>query len=306
MRGIVLRPAQSGRDMGLVMQEALSRRTRYPTETSGANLPLYIRAPVSYVQPMRTPPPDGLPLVTLIVPAYNEADNLPLLAGEIRRAMEGQQRPWILLLVDDGSTDQSLKVIRRLAGEDPRILYLALETNSGQSAALDAAFSRAPGDIFVTLDADLQNDPADIPALLDLLDQGYDLAAGYRLRRRDSLTKRLASRIANAVRRAFLRDGIRDTGCSLKAMRAPLVRRLPLFRGMHRFLPALMLLGGASIVQAPVNHRPRLRGVSKYRVLDRLWPVLQDLLGVWWLRRRRAPYLLKEEHLGRRDPPPPA
>ncbi|MDR2076021.1 MAG: glycosyltransferase family 2 protein [Desulfovibrio sp.] len=240
-----------------------------------------------------------LPLVMLLVPVYNEEDNLPFLAEEIRQAMEGQGRPWGLLLVDDGSTDQSLAVIRRLAGEDPRILYLALEANSGQSAALDAAFSRAPGDIFVTLDADLQNDPADIPVLLDLLDQGYDLAAGRRLRRQDGPAKRLASRLANAVRRAFLRDGISDTGCSLKAMRASLVRRLPPFRGMHRFLPALMLLRGAAIVQIPVNHRPRTRGVSKYRVLDRLWPGLQDLLGVWWLRRRRVSYSLKEEGLRR-------
>jgi glycosyltransferase involved in cell wall biosynthesis len=240
-------------------------------------------------------------LVTLIAPVYNEADNLPLLAGEIRRAMEGQPRPWRLLLVDDGSTDQSLAVIRGLAGADPRLLYLALKANSGQSAALAAAFSRAPGDIFVTLDADLQNDPADIPALLDLLDQGHDLAAGYRLRRRDSPGKRLASRFANAVRRLFLQDGIRDSGCSLKAMRAPLARSLPLFRGMHRFMPALMLMRDAAVIQAPVSHRPRRRGVSKYRVLDRLWPGLQDLLGVWWLRRRRASYALKED--GLRSPP---
>jgi glycosyltransferase involved in cell wall biosynthesis len=246
-----------------------------------------------------------LPLVTLIVPVYNEADNLLPLAGEIRRAMEGQPRPWRLLLADDGSTDGSLAVIRALAGADPRLLYLALETNSGQSAALDAAFNRAPGDIFVTLDADLQNDPADIPALLDLLDQGYDLAAGYRLRRRDSPAKRLASLLANAVRRAFLRDGIRDSGCSLKAMRAPLARRLPLFRGMHRFLPALAMLRGAAVVQTPVSHRPRTRGVSKYRVLDRLWPGIQDLLGVWWLRRRRAPYSLKENGGPSDSPPPP-
>ncbi|MDR1359747.1 MAG: glycosyltransferase family 2 protein [Deltaproteobacteria bacterium] len=241
------------------------------------------------------------PLVTLIAPVYNEEDNLPILAEEVRRAMEGQARPWRLLLVDDGSTDQSLAVIRGLAKADARFLYLALQTNSGQSAALAAAFSRAPGDIFVTLDADLQNDPADIPALLDLLDQGYDLAAGFRLQRRDSLSRRLASRLANAARRLFLKDGIRDTGCSLKAMRAPLVRDLPVFRGMHRFLPALMLLRGAALVQTPVNHRPRRLGLSKYRVLDRLWPGLFDLMGVCWLRRRRASYSLKEDGLGQPD-----
>jgi glycosyltransferase involved in cell wall biosynthesis len=184
--------------------------------------------------------------------------------------------------------------MRDAAATDGRVRYLSLAENRGQSAALVAAFQEARGEIFVTLDADGQNDPADIPRLLKLFGRNNDMVTGVRLHRRDSTLKTLASRAANAIRNRLTNENITDTGCSLKAMRASMVSRLPLFCGMHRFLPTLMKMQGALVVEMPVNHRPRKAGVSKYGIWDRALSGLYDLLAVRWMQKRHISYSIKE------------
>lgn len=235
------------------------------------------------------------PEISLIVPVYNEEESLPLLTEEIRAAMERAGRSWELLLVDDGSTDASLAVIRDLAEDFPQVRYIAFAANCGQSAAFAAGFREAAGELSITMDADLQNDPADIPAMLNLYGRdGVNMVIGWRANRQDTLAKRLASRFGNAVRNWISGDTIRDTGCSLKIMRTDMARRLPVFTGMHRFFPALMRLEGAVIAEVAVNHRPRRMGVSKYGIWDRARKTLFDLLAVRWLQSRHITYSIRE------------
>jgi len=168
------------------------------------------------------------------------------------------------------------------------VRVLALDRHEGQSAALAAGFRAARGSVVVTLDADLQSNPADIPRLLDMLaHSGADLVQGVRRVRHDSASRRFASRVANAVRRAVVRDGVRDVGCSLRAMRTPLLRRLKLYRGLHRFLPALLQLEGARMVEIEVEHRARRYGRSKYGIVSRLLDGIVDLLAVRWMMHRQ-------------------
>lgn len=240
---------------------------------------------------------DAIKKISLIIPVYNEAENLPDLYAEIERALTGLAWDWEVVLVDDGSTDGSLGVIRGLAQADPRVRYLSFEKNCGQSAAFSAGFRHAAGDVAVTLDADLQNDPADIPAMLDIYAQGVDMVIGWRARRQDSLAKRYASRLANWVRNGISRETVRDTGCSLKVMRADLARKIPMFTGMHRFLPTLMKLEGATVAEVRVNHRPRAKGVSKYGIWDRAWAAAYDLMAVRWMQKRHIAYRISETNM---------
>ena len=226
-----------------------------------------------------------VPDVSIVIPLYNEAENLPALAEQIRAAMKSVEQSYEVVLVDDGSSDGSLEVMRQLAAKDSRLRLVHLYRNSGQSAALSAGFDAARGKVIVTLDADLQNDPADVPLLLAEL-RDCDMVAGVRSRRQDSWVRRMSSRVANGVRRRVLHDAATDTGCSLKAFRTDAVRDLPRFVGMHRFLPALVQLAGGSVKQVAVNHRPRLHGSPKYNIRNRLWRGVVDLLGVYWLQRR--------------------
>ncbi|MCM0756472.1 glycosyltransferase family 2 protein [Desulfovibrio aminophilus] len=234
-------------------------------------------------------------MLSIVLPVFNEEDNLEPLLAEIRQAAPGFGRAWEVVLVDDASTDGSLGVIQRLASAHPEVRYLAFAQNRGQSAAFCAGFDAARGAIIATLDADGQNDPADIPKLLQLFDAGADMAIGWRLKRRDSFMKRIASKIGNGVRNRLTRETVRDTGCSLKIMRAEMARRLPRFKGMHRFLPTLMKMQGARVEEAPVNHRPRLKGVSKYGTWDRAVAGLYDLIGVRWLQKRSFLYSIREK-----------
>ena len=234
------------------------------------------------------------PQVCLIIPVYNEETNLPILLNEIRASMDKQSRIWEVLFVDDGSTDNSLQVIRDLAAKEPRLRYIAFEENKGQSAAFAAGFQEANGEIFVTLDSDLQNDPADIPALLDMYDQQYDMVIGWRAKRQDTTVKRISSKIANAIRNALSHETVKDTGCSLKVLNASLARRLPMFTGMHRFFPTLMKMKGAKVAEVKVNHRPRVHGTSKYGVWDRAFSALYDLFAIRWMQSRNFIYRIKE------------
>lgn len=221
------------------------------------------------------------PALSVVIPFYNEEENVAELLREVSLACPEAE----IVAVDDGSTDATQA--RILA--EPGVRLVALGRNLGQSAALYAGLHRASGDICVMLDGDGQNDPADIPLLVRALAQA-DVACGYRKNRQDTWNRRSASRIANGIRRWFLHDGIRDTGCSLKAMRREHVGYLVPFNGMHRYIPALLKNAGLSIVEIPVHHRPRLRGVSKYTIGGRAWRGIRDLMGVSWLLQRHIPF----------------
>ncbi len=235
------------------------------------------------------------PEISIVVPVYNEEENLPLLAAEIHGAMRPLGRPYEVIYVDDGSTDGSPGVLQELAREDPSTRVIRQRRNSGQTAALDAGFRFARGGIVVTLDADLQNDPADIPRLLEAMDEGYDVVSGVRTNRRDTFVRKASSRIANRVRNRLTRDNVTDVGCTLRACRAEYLRGIPVFTGMHRFLPTLLAMAGARKTEIPVNHRPRLHGQPKYNISNRLWRALADLFAVRWMQKRWIDRRLSEE-----------
>ncbi len=234
--------------------------------------------------------------LSVVVPAYNEAENIPILFEEVRSVLSRLNRDWEILFIDDCSTDETLPTLRRLANEHPELRYLSFERNCGQSAGFSAGFQAARGEVIITMDADLQNDPGDIPLMLERFGQGADMVIGWRARRQDTWAKRMASLLANRVRNALTRENVRDTGCSLKVLRADLARRIPMFTGMHRFLPTLMRLEGARVVEIKVNHRPRRHGTSKYGVLDRALATWQDLLAVRWMQKRHIRYALREHN----------
>jgi dolichol-phosphate mannosyltransferase len=218
------------------------------------------------------------PTLSVVIPFYNEEENVTELLQEVRSACPDAE----IVAVDDGSKDATQQKIR----DFPGAVLVALGRNLGQSAALYAGLQQATGDLCVMLDGDGQNDPADIPLLIEA-SASADLVCGYRKNRRDTWNRRVASRIANAIRRWFLHDGIRDTGCSLKAMRREHVRFLVPFNGLHRYIPAFLKNAGCSIAEVPVNHRPRLRGVSKYTIGGRALRGLRDLFGVSWVLTRQ-------------------
>lgn len=227
------------------------------------------------------------PDFSIVIPLYNEADNVAILQKEIREALPG--RNYELILVDDGSSDATVARIDRT----PEVRVIEFQQNAGQSAAMLAGMNSAVAPTVVLLDGDLQNDPRDIPKLLEQIDQGADLVCGYRARRKDTVVKKLTSRIANYVRSRFVGDGIRDTGCTLKAMRRECVSTLVPFKGVHRFIPALVKSAGYRLVEVPVNHRPRQFGVSKYGLSNRALRATTDMLGVRWLQSRRLGYRIK-------------
>ena len=229
----------------------------------------------------------GLPVeLSVLIPAYNEEACLGALIRETACVLHGHGRSFEILVVDDGSSDWTPRRLNDLRAEIAELRAVRLAVNSGQSAALLAGFRAARGKIFVTLDADGQNDPADIPALVAGL-ESCDLCCGYRVRRQDVWSKRIGSRLANAVRNRVLGETIRDTGCTLKAFRAEWAAHLPLqFRGLHRFIPALLAMAGARIAEIPVHHRPRTAGESKYTNWGRLKESLWDLWAVRWMQKR--------------------
>ena len=231
-----------------------------------------------------------------MVPAYNERENLAPLLAEIAAALERPLRSYEVIVVDDGSTDGTFEALKALRPQYPQLRIIAFERNAGQTAAFAAGFRAARAPVVVTLDADLQNDPADIPLLVETLQRtGATAVAGYRATRRDTLWKRLQSRIANGVRNRLNGEVIRDTGCSLKAFRADAVRALPLFAGMHRFLPTLIKMQGGTVTEVAVGHRPRRYGVTKYGMWNRVLRSLMDAFAVRWMQRRALRYHVREE-----------
>ena len=227
--------------------------------------------------------------LSVVVPLRDEEDSLEPLHRELDAALAGVAGGIEIVFVDDGSRDRSLARLRGIAAKDGRVRVIALDGRHGQTAALDAGFRAARGEVTVTLDADLQNDPADIPRLLAAL-EGVDVVNGVRERRRDSPLRLWSSRVANGVRNAVTHESVTDVGCSLRAMRTVYLRRVKLFRGMHRFLPTLLRMEGARVVELPVSHRPRRYGASKYGVHNRLWTGLVDLAAVRWMQSRVLRY----------------
>lgn len=231
---------------------------------------------------------DHAPAISVIVPLFNEGENVPLLQGELMTALAGLK--FEIIFVDDGSVDRTVDRIAPL----PEVRIIQFAKNAGQSAAMYAGLQAARGDVAVLIDGDLQNDPADIRKLIAAVEGGADLACGYRAQRKDTAAKRLTSRIANAVRSRFTKDGVRDTGCTLKAMRRECISALIPFKGMHRFIPALVKGAGYSLVEIPVNHRPRKFGQSKYGLGNRAIRATVDMFGVRWLLSRQLRYKLKD------------
>jgi dolichol-phosphate mannosyltransferase len=226
--------------------------------------------------------------VSVVVPLFNEEENVPILQSELTAALAGLD--YEIIFVDDGSSDRT---VERIA-PGPQVRVLRFEKNTGQSAAMYAGLRGARGATAVLIDGDLQNDPADIPRLLEEIGRGADLVCGYRAQRKDTLVKRITSRIANFVRSRFTKDGVRDTGCTLKAMRRECIDALVPFKGMHRFIPALVKGAGYRLVEVPVNHRPRQFGQSKYGLGNRAIRATIDMFGVRWLLSRQLKYKLCE------------
>ena len=233
------------------------------------------------------------PELSIVAPAYEEQDNLRPLHARVVEALP-RELDWELLIVDDGSRDQSARVLRELCAEDARVRALLLERNLGQSGATLLGLRAARAPLLATMDADLQNDPADLPLLLEALGE-HDAAVGYRRVRKDSWTRRASSRVANAVRNWLSGDRVRDTGCALKLFRAEAVRALPWFDGAHRFLPTLLRYHGFAVVEVGVGHHPRRAGRSKYGIWNRAWRTARDLLAVRWLRTRALRFPAVEE-----------
>ena len=227
--------------------------------------------------------------VSVVVPLYNEEQSVAMLQRELADALTGLD--YEIIFVDDGSQD---KTGARIAA-NPRTRVLHFEKNAGQSAAIFAGLQAVRSEVAVLIDGDLQNDPADIPGLLAEISRGADLVCGYRARRKDTLLKRITSRVANFVRSRFTRDGVRDTGCTLKAMRRDCIGALVPFKGMHRFIPALVKGAGYRLVEIPVNHRPRRFGRSKYGLGNRALRATVDMFGVRWLLSRRLNYQVRDD-----------
>jgi glycosyltransferase involved in cell wall biosynthesis len=226
--------------------------------------------------------------VSVVVPLYNEEQSVAMLQRELADALTALD--YEIIFVDDGSQDET---VARIAA-NPRTRVLRFEKNAGQSAAIFAGLQAVRSEVAVLIDGDLQNDPADIPRLLAEISRGADLVCGYRARRKDTLLKRITSRVANFVRSRFTRDGVRDTGCTLKAMRRDCIGALVPFKGMHRFIPALVKGAGYRLVEIPVNHRPRRFGQSKYGLGNRALRATIDMFGVRWLLSRRLNYQVRD------------
>ena len=219
---------------------------------------------------------------------HNEEENVRQLCLEVRDALASYPARWELVIVDDGSSDGTAALLAEEAARDDRIRVVSTAARRGQSGALCAGFSAARGELVGTLDGDLQNDPRDLPAMIDrLAETGADMVTGWRRSRRDSIVRRVSSRVANATRNRLTGDRIVDVGCSTRVFRRACLASLPcFFDGMHRFFPTLFRYAGFTVVEVPVNHRPRVRGTAKYGVWNRLWRGIRDLFGVRWLRDR--------------------
>jgi dolichol-phosphate mannosyltransferase len=253
------------------------------------------------MKPRRTHNGSGSLDLSVVVPVKDEAESVFPLAREISEALNDRPWQWECLWIDDGSTDDTLAHLVRIRSEDERHHWLALEHNYGQSAALAAGFSAARGRIVVTLDGDGQNDPKGIPPLVErLVSTDAHMVNGWRSHRRDNAVRRLSSSVSNAFRNRVTGERIRDVGCSLRAFRHECVSDVPVFKGMHRFLPTLVRMAGWDrIEEMPVPHRPRRFGETKYGIHNRLWVGLMDTFAVRWMQRRMVRPRIRSSSYGK-------
>jgi glycosyltransferase involved in cell wall biosynthesis len=231
--------------------------------------------------------------ISIVIPVYNEQDSIRPLVSELREVLKGGNKSYEIIFVDDGSRDRSFEILQEAASHDSQIRVIRFRKNAGQTAAFDAGFRAAQGDIVVTMDADLQNDPRDIPRLVGKA-VGFDVVCGWRYKRKDPWIKIVSSKIANFVRNVLSREEIADTGCSLKAFRRESLQNMKLFNGMHRFLPTLAKMEGFTVTQVKVNHRPRRFGKTKYNIRNRMVRAFADLLAVRWMKKRHLAYEIEE------------
>lgn len=231
--------------------------------------------------------------LSVVVPVFNEEENLPILISKLVKVLDPLGVSYEMVFVDDGSSDGSRRILKEIASQHPSLRIIGFKENRGLSAALLAGMREAQGKKIVTLDSDLQNDPADIPGLLGYLDR-YDMATGWRQKREDPWLKRMASKIANTIRNRLSGEEIRDSACTLRAFKRECVNTIPVFNGMHRFLSTLVKMEGYRIIEVPVIHHPRRFGKSKYNIRNRMWRSFIDLLAVRWMKRRHIRYDIEE------------
>ncbi len=232
--------------------------------------------------------------ISFVIPVYNESPNLVPLIEEFKPVADALETPYEVIFIDDGSTDDSLDLIQKLADHHDCIKYLSFDRNRSKSAALFAGFQYASGNPIVTLDADLQNDPNDIPKMLHYFGD-YDVVNGWRYNRQDTWSKRIGSKIGNGFRNKLTYENIQDTACCLKVLRADMAKKLKMFRGLHRFLPTLMRLEGARVTEIKINDRPRLKGESKYTNAKRALDGFYDVIAVRWMIKKHLHLAYKEK-----------
>lgn len=231
--------------------------------------------------------------LSIVVPVYNEEKNLPILIRELSEVLQPLEKPYEMIFVDDGSTDSSRKILKEMISQHPQIRILGFKKNCGETAAGAAGLKEARGKVVITIDADLQNDPKDIPAMLEHLKK-CDMVTGWREQRDDPWIKRITSKIANRIRNRLSGETIRDSGCTFRAYKRECLENLKLYKGMHRFMPTLVKMEGFRVIEIPIGHRPRKFGVSKYTTWNRMWRAFVDLLVVKWMKSRHIRYEIEE------------
>ncbi len=231
--------------------------------------------------------------ISVVVPVFNEEENLPILVPRIVEVLKPLGKTYEMIFVDDGSTDRSRHLLKEMVSQYPQIRILGFKKTCGETAAGAAGLREARGEIVITIDADLQNDPRDIPTMLEYL-KDYDMVTGWRQKREDSWVKRITSRIANGIRNQLSGETIQDSGCTFRAYKRECLQNIKLYKGMHRFMPTLVKMEGFRVIEIPIAHHPREFGVSKYTTWNRMWRAFVDLLAVKWMRSRHIHYEIEE------------
>jgi dolichol-phosphate mannosyltransferase len=232
--------------------------------------------------------------LTIIIPVYNEEDNLDRVHQEMKQFLSISKKKTKILFVNDGSKDNSQTLIEKICKDNEEFTFISFEKNTGLSAAIKAGFDYTDTPWVGYIDADLQTAPEDFNILMEFTGE-FDLVTGVRSNRKDSFTKNMSSLIANGIRRAFTDDGMDDTGCPLKIIRTDMAKRIPMFNGLHRFLPAMILLQNGKIKQTPVRHFPRIAGVSNFNLWNRLWGPLQDCFAYLWMKKKYINYSIAKK-----------
>jgi len=234
---------------------------------------------------------DANPYLSLIIPCYNEQENVPTLLERVESALSKIGRPFEVIAIDDGSTDSTPALLAEGMGKFPWLRVMRMARNGGQSAAFEAGFAAARGEFLATIDADLQNDPEEIPRLLGLLEaEKVDMVTGWRKDRQDTPFRRWQSRQANRIRNWITQETVQDSASSLKIYRAAAIKGIKLFRGAHRYLPTLVKMRGGTVLETPVKHSPRFAGTAKYGFRNRAFVGVADLFGVRWMKKRYLKY----------------